>query len=545
MLDLTQNHTPRGIPIEQLCKHLFICGVPGSGKTTATFGLLLQLFEHRIPFLVIETAKREYRALKTFGSHEDLTVRGLAETLEVHTADNEFLSPMRFNPLWRPSHVHLDLHLDAVLRCFKASIPLLEPLPAILGEALEAVFRDRSETDASPILDDLYVAGQRVMETKGYSTDTGRDVSAALEVRLGTLLRRTLGTLFRSTLCIPDIAELAESYSLIEMDGLEGEIKCLLTLFLLTAIHHHVRRQTSVRSERQGVPRLVIVIEEAHNIVGRTGDTQIAENQTNIKAAATELICRMLAEFRALGVGLILIDQLPSQIAHQVVKTTGAKLAFRQVDQEDRATLANTMLFGGTEFEEIARLIPGEAYLYAEGYHRAHRLRTPDLAKLLGLSEPPSDEVVALLVRDQPWYRNALLRRTDEVLARFRLAMNRWEDVHTRTQQELKSLIEQRTEAIRRHNGQLPQEARARLTRAIERAAQSAQSVYEAMRQGPYREACQLKIPDESFCAQMESLRRTLRDRFEKGIRPTAEHLQNSAGHVVARLNNGVSPVED
>ncbi len=69
------------------------------------------------------------------------------------------------------------------------------------------------------------------------------------------------------------------------------------------------------------------MIEEAHNIVGRSTDTATAENHADPKAYATELICRMLAELRALGVGLILIDQLPSQVAPQVIKNTGTKSA--------------------------------------------------------------------------------------------------------------------------------------------------------------------------------------------------------------------------
>lgn len=540
MLNLTQNYTPRGIPIDQLCKHLFICGVPGSGKTTGTFGLLLQLFEHRIPFLVIETAKHEYRSLKMLGNHDDSSVRGLAETLEVYTADNAHLSPMRFNPLCRPSHMLLDLHLDAVSRCFKASIPMFEPLPAVLGEALEAVFSDRAENAAAPILDDLYLAGQRVMQTKKYSADTGSDVSAALEVRLGALLRRTLGALFRSTICIPDIAHLTTSYSLIEMDGLEGEIKCLLTLFLLTAIHQHIRRQSPPKSESHGSPRLIIVIEEAHNVVGRSADGRSVDNQTDVKAAATELICRMLAEFRALGVGLILIDQLPSQVAPQVVKTTGAKLAFRQVDCEDRGTLADTMLFAGLEYEEIARLLPGEAYLYAEGYHRAHRLRTPDLAKLLGVFEPPGDEALAALVRDQTWYQDAQVRRAHEVLGRFRVAMDGYDEQMAIAHRALKTLLQKRTELVRKHGILGPRDACSRLAAAIENVGRLADKEYHQLERGVFAEVSKLELPDGPRGAQSQAMRQIHLRRFEDGIRDRAENLRRFVSRTVAQLQNGV-----
>ena len=51
------------IELKQLNKHAFICGVPGSGKTTTAFNLLTQLWSHGIPFLVFEPAKTEYRSL--------------------------------------------------------------------------------------------------------------------------------------------------------------------------------------------------------------------------------------------------------------------------------------------------------------------------------------------------------------------------------------------------------------------------------------------------------------------------------------------------
>lgn len=540
MLNLTANDTPRGIRIDHLCKHLFISGVPGHGKTIGTFSILLQLFERGIPFLVIETAKREYRRLKCLHDRAEPATRGLAEDLEVYTADNEFLSPVRFNPLWRPPHLHRDLHLDAVLRFFKASLPMFEPLPAVLGEALESVLDGERPGKTVPTLDDLYAACQHALRAKGYSTDTYRDMSGALDVRLGTLTRRTMGALFRSTVCIPDIERLASSYSLIEMDGLEVESKCLLTLFLLTALNQHVRRQHAAEGGSRQCPRLVIVIEEAHNIVGRCTDGPIAENQTNVKAAATELICRMLAEFRALGVGLILIDQLPSQMASQVIKNTGAKLAFRQVAREDRETLADTMLFSNIEYEEIARLLPGQAYLYAEGYHRAHRLRTPNLEKLLNLPDPPTDEGLTSLLTGQAWYQDMRLRRADDLLRRFEIAMDHHDKLMTDVSKSLKKLIDERTELVRKHGGQPPWEDRNRLALRFEGMGRQLAEACRRLSRGPYRETFDSPVFDGAPDSTMEAKRQACLQRFDERVGVPSVKLQGFIARTVAQLRNDV-----
>ncbi len=86
----------RGIELDQLVKHMSILGMPGSGKTTAIFHLLLQLFGHDIPFIVFEPAKTEYRTLKTLNKHADKQARGLAQQLRLYTLGAETISPFRF-----------------------------------------------------------------------------------------------------------------------------------------------------------------------------------------------------------------------------------------------------------------------------------------------------------------------------------------------------------------------------------------------------------------------------------------------------------------
>ena len=54
-----------GINLGDLTKHMLVVGTPGSGKTTFLVGMLDRLWkEYQIPFLVIEPAKNEYRAME-------------------------------------------------------------------------------------------------------------------------------------------------------------------------------------------------------------------------------------------------------------------------------------------------------------------------------------------------------------------------------------------------------------------------------------------------------------------------------------------------
>ena len=390
-----------------LTKHMFVAGVPGSGKTTAVFNTLVQLFRHGVPFLVIEPAKTEYRILKTLREHPDPSVRALAEQTRVYTPGNDAISPFRFNPLEHSAEISRDEHIGQILACFEAAMPLGGPLQALIAEAVEAVYEDRSTGDF-PQMNDLVEATRRIMEEKQYEGDIRSNLQAAIEVRLGLLTRRAMGRIFQCHQSIPDVTDLLEHPTIIELDYLSADHACLLTLFLLAALRERIRVDSRRRTD--GLHH-VTVIEEAHNIVGRSGDAKASEDFADPKAFAAQYVSRMLAELRALGEGIIIADQLPSAVAPEVVKNTGTKLAHRLVSNDDREDLGGAMLMGAAEIEEIARLSPGEAYFYSEGLHKPRRVRCLNANSYLCLGRLPTGSAVLPYLSGDAWFVEGEERR--------------------------------------------------------------------------------------------------------------------------------------
>ena len=120
----------RGIPVDQLAKHVFISGVPGSGKSTTKEHIKLQLFRRDIPFIALEPGKAETRRYKCLADHADPEIRAFARALEVYTPGNEEDSPFRLNPLAIPPGISQEEHIENLRIAFEASMSMLGSLPA-------------------------------------------------------------------------------------------------------------------------------------------------------------------------------------------------------------------------------------------------------------------------------------------------------------------------------------------------------------------------------------------------------------------------------
>lgn len=110
-----------GISLKDLAKHMLVVGTPGSGKTTFSVSLLDRLWkEHNIPFLVIEPAKNEYRAL----------IQSIPE-IQIFTPGKNFISPFVFNPFVPPENVRLETYKSTLKTAFAAAVSMTTPLDKI------------------------------------------------------------------------------------------------------------------------------------------------------------------------------------------------------------------------------------------------------------------------------------------------------------------------------------------------------------------------------------------------------------------------------
>lgn len=394
-LKSSANNDKLGILLKDLAKHMLVVGTPGSGKTTFSVGLLDRLWkEHHIPFLVIEPAKNEYRAL----------VQSIPD-LQVFTPGKNFISPFVFNPFVPPKNVKLETYKSTLKTAFAAAVSMSTPLDKIFEESINNCYSDFRWLDTYTVDDkgktfnitDFIKCFQETFENIGYTGDA-KNIGRAGVVRLNSLVN-----LFDNYFSIP-IEDLLNKPTIIELAAIENsDQKALIISLLLLSILAYVNSNYV----GEGGLRNVILLEEAHVLLD--ADTNSGQGDANPSAIAQGLVKRMLAEIRSYGVGLIIADQSPRKVTTDVVALTDIKVAFRLVEASDKQILADSINMDEAQISRLTKLKPGEAYFFFNRLENPEEIMTPNYRLENNISITLSDEGIKSL--STYWKdRQALLR---------------------------------------------------------------------------------------------------------------------------------------
>lgn len=361
-------------PLRNLAKHAFIAGVPGSGKTNTMHHLASTLWKkHKIPFLVLEPAKQEYRALANQPGMEELYIFS-------PNANMQF--PLHINPFEFPKGLMVAEHIRRLCSVFEGAFPLDNPMPFLLDTAIEAVYRELGWSPESvytestalkfPTMSMLYKRLEDELKITTYSEEIRGNLESALKVRIGSLLRREMGDVFDVPCSTIAPEEWLTIPAIIELESMGTGPANFLTLMLCALIREALKVNPNHDKE---YARHVIFIEEAHNLIGPEAE-ETSGADANPKQAATAFVVKMLAEVRALKEGIIIADQLPTVMAQEVIKNTGLKIGLRITSSDDRGLLGSTMAANSLQMEEMATFNVGRSLISYEGLMRPFTIQT-------------------------------------------------------------------------------------------------------------------------------------------------------------------------
>lgn len=404
------------IPQKLLPKHMFVCGVPGSGKTNTMLHLANSLWNYEveengrkhklhIPFLVLEPAKREYRELALFDIPELLIFSPSAST--------NF--PIKINPFEFPKGLTLSEHISKLCQVFEGAFPIAPPAPFILDRAIQAIYEKHdwnvkdvnTGTKSYPLMSELYDQFEKELLTTNYDSEIQGNIRSVLEMRIGSLLRREMKEIFdvpKSTLS-PE--EWLKKPVIIELESLGEGPANFVTLLLCTLIRETLK--ANPLADRDKPVRHVIFIEEAHNLIAP--ESQVKDGQdSNPKIAATAFIVKMLAEVRALREGIIIADQLPTAMAPEVIKNTNIKLVHRLTSQDDRELVGSTMSASPLQMENMATYTSGQALFTYEKLLLPFEMQV-SLVEEHGESTPNDNELYEMMLQKPAFFE---LRQKEE-----------------------------------------------------------------------------------------------------------------------------------
>ena len=360
-------------------RHCLIIGITGGGKTNTSKSLLRTLWcqpeDKRIPFLVIESAKREYWELRNLEHFEDLMVYTLG------SEEPDRAVRYRLNPFETLPGISLQSHIDLLLATFKTAFELYPPMPYVLETAVYDVYKDRGWDIVTnknrfgftlyPTLSDLYDKIGYTVQNMGYDSEVSSNIKSALEARINSLMIGGKGAMLNTSKSVP-IESLLSYPTVLELEDIgDDETKSFVIGILLVQLYEYRKYQKDKINGAKSLQH-ILMVEEAHRLL-----KNVSESANPTQAKSVEFFCNMLAEIRTYGQGIFIADQIPTKLAPDTIKNTNLKLVHRTVAKEDRETIGQAMNMTEEQIEYLSSLPRGFAAVYAEGDNRPKCVKLP------------------------------------------------------------------------------------------------------------------------------------------------------------------------
>lgn len=385
----TLNNIPFAFGKKDLNKHTFVCGITGSGKTTTVKGIIAN---SGVPFMVIESAKKEYRNIKLPNN----------EMPKVFTLGKPEINCPQINPFYIMPGISPQLHIDFLKDLFNASFAFYGPMPYILEKCLQNIYSKRGwnltlgfhpylinkenmvDFFDSKYISDMYAINSHkllfptmydlkceieryIEEEMQYEGEVAGNIKTAIKARLEGLCNGAKGYMFNTTENI-NVGELLKENTVFELEGLADDSDkafCVGLLIILLNEYRQVEKEQNVVAEFE--LKHLLVIEEAHRLLKNVDTDKSTEDAGNPKGKAVEHFTNMLAEMRSYGQGVIVAEQIPSKLAPDVIKNSSNKVIQRLVSYDDQEIIGNTIGISKEEALYLGTLKTGYALCHKEG----------------------------------------------------------------------------------------------------------------------------------------------------------------------------------
>ncbi len=365
---------------DNLDKHTFITGVTGSGKTTTCHRILNSA---KMPFMVIEPAKTEYRILTK-----------LREDVLIFTLGNDNVAPFRLNPFEFFPHENITSRVDMIKASIEAAFDMEAAIPQIIEASLYKCYEDYGWNISTnmnskfefpfadgvysfPTLSDLIRMTEVVVNEQGFDDRLKNDYIGSIKARLQGLLIGSKGLMLNTPRSV-DFKELTRKNVILELEEIRnGNEKSLIMGFVMTNLNEAIRANYEEDKKQGKQFKHITLIEEAHRLL-----TKFNPGESPTKKQGVEVFADMLAEVRKYGEALIIVDQIPNKLTPEVLKNTNTKIVHKLFAKDDKEAIGNTMALEDEQKDFLSYLEPGRAIISTQGMNKPVQVQIKQLENM-------------------------------------------------------------------------------------------------------------------------------------------------------------------
>lgn len=365
------------LPGQALNRHAFICGMTGAGKTNTVFKIMEEI---ALPYLVIEPVKGEYRSLQEYDPNVRIWTTKAGEGMTANIA------MMRINPFWFPEHANLAFHVDSIKTILASAFEMSAAMPNILEQCLYNVYvkagwdfiTNRNiyrgqvpEEFLYPTFSDLQKEIDVYLDHAQFGDEVLGNYRGAMSTRMKSFINGFKGLLL-NTREHPDYEQFMCGCNIIELEGLADDAdKCLVMGTILVQYYEYLKLHFKDTDKQL---KHITVIEEAHRLFKNVQKKGNTEDGADVVGQLVDSLSNIMAEIRAFGEGLLVIDQSPTKIAEDVIKNSGTKLIHR-IDNEEDIKVMQASLLIPEDKTSLPALQQGEALIRTEGMTRPCKVK--------------------------------------------------------------------------------------------------------------------------------------------------------------------------
>lgn len=361
--------TPVTLDIDRLTAHCFITGSTGSGKSNTVYKLIEEVSEepYKIPFLVIEPAKGEYR-------NQFRNIKGI----NLFNTNPQIDQMLKLNPFSFCEGIHILEHLDRLVEIFNGCWEMYAAMPAILKEAIEEAYVSKGWD----LLNSVYIGGgpkvfptfadvlaelPKIINSSDYSSDTKGDYIGALVTRVNSMTNGIYGQIFCDDFEVEN-ETLFDNSAVVDLSRIgSSETKSLIMGILILKLNEY--RMANADTGNAKLKHLTI-LEEAHNILKNPKNSQGTAG-SNVVSKSVEMIVNSIAEMRTYGEGFVIVDQSPTSVDIAAIKNTNTKIIMRLPEAEDCKIAGHSVSLSEQQTKELSKLETGAAVLMQNNWSEA------------------------------------------------------------------------------------------------------------------------------------------------------------------------------